>query len=173
MPKIIENIREQLLAEAKRQIAGRGYANTTIRSVASACGVGVGTVYNYFPSKEMLIATFVADEWRIYLDAMKALPCDEAETLLHGIYDGLLRFAAANEKLFSDADAAKQIASGSAVRHKLLRSQLAALLLPLCQKHVSDTAAFTADFIAEAFIGWSVERVDFADLYTILKKVIK
>jgi AcrR family transcriptional regulator len=173
MPKIIEHLRETLLAEARKQVETHGFAATTIRSVAAACNVGVGTVYNYFPSKEMLIATFVADEWRIYLDAMKALPCDEAETLLHGIYDGLLCFAAANEKLFSDADAAKQIASGSAVRHKLLRSQLAALLLPLCQKHVSDTAAFTADFIAEALIGWSVERVDFAALYPVLKKVIK
>ena len=51
MPKIIENVREQLLGEAKRQIAKKGYGKTTIRSVASACGFGVGTVYNYFKSK--------------------------------------------------------------------------------------------------------------------------
>ena len=59
MPKIIENLREQLLEETKKQILDRGYANTTIRSVAKACGVGVGTVYNYFESKEMLVASFV------------------------------------------------------------------------------------------------------------------
>ena len=45
MPKIIENVREQLIGEAKRQIAENGYAQTTIRSVAKACGLGVGTVY--------------------------------------------------------------------------------------------------------------------------------
>ena len=56
MPKIIENVREQLLAEAKKQVFEHGYADTTIRSVARACGLGVGTVYNYFSSKEMLIA---------------------------------------------------------------------------------------------------------------------
>ena len=50
MPKIIENLRSQRLSEAKKQISERGYKNTTIRSVASGCGVAVGTVYNYFKS---------------------------------------------------------------------------------------------------------------------------
>ena len=53
MPKIIENVREELLAETKRQIGDRGYAKTTIRSVADACGIGVGTVYNHFPTKKV------------------------------------------------------------------------------------------------------------------------
>ena len=59
MPKIIENVREQLLAEAKKQVFEHGYADTTIRSVARACGLGVGTVYNYFSSKEMLIGKVI------------------------------------------------------------------------------------------------------------------
>ena len=63
MPKIIPNIREQLLNEAKKQIAEQGYSKTTIRSVANACNLGVGTVYNYFESKDMLIASFMAEDW--------------------------------------------------------------------------------------------------------------
>ena len=74
MPKIIENLRDQLLQEARKQIAERGYTGTTIRSVAGACGVGVGTVYNYFSSKEMLIAAFMMEDWQKQLDAMAALP---------------------------------------------------------------------------------------------------
>ena len=85
MPKIIENLREQLLSEAKKQVKERGYAATTVRSVAGACGVGVGTVYNYFKSKEMLIATFVYDDWRNHLAEMERLP-DEPYARLSGIY---------------------------------------------------------------------------------------
>ena len=48
MPKIIENLENRLIREAEKQIAESGYAAMTIRSVAKACGVGVGTVYNYF-----------------------------------------------------------------------------------------------------------------------------
>ena len=62
MPKIIENIKEQIIEEAKRQLFENGYAKTTIRSVAKACGIGVGTIYNYFPSKEMLISAFMLDD---------------------------------------------------------------------------------------------------------------
>ena len=54
IPKILQNVREQLIDEARRQIAKSGYKKTTIRSVANGCGFGVGTVYNYFPSKEAL-----------------------------------------------------------------------------------------------------------------------
>ena len=64
MPKIIENIRENLLEEARRQVMEQGYSAMTIRSVAKACGVGVGTVYNYFSSKDMLVASFMLVDWQ-------------------------------------------------------------------------------------------------------------
>ena len=44
MPKIIENLPERLAEEARRQIEASGFSAMTIRSVAKACGVGVGTV---------------------------------------------------------------------------------------------------------------------------------
>ncbi len=64
MPKIIENIRERLLVEARRQVMQNGYGSMTIRSVAKECGVGVGTVYNYFSSKDMLVAGFMLEDWQ-------------------------------------------------------------------------------------------------------------
>jgi len=169
MPKIIENVREQLLAEAKRQISERGYAKTTVRSVAGACGLGVGTVYNYFPSKEMLIATFVYEDWKGYLAQMQDLPTDDPHTLLGGIYSALLRFEADNSALFSDADAARLISSGLAQRHKMLREQIAAFVLPVCP----EGDRLCAEFIAESLLCWSRESTDFERLYPLLEKTIK
>ena len=63
MPKIIENLPEKLAEEARRQITESGYSAMTIRSVAKACGVGVGTVYNYYPSKDALVAQFMLEDW--------------------------------------------------------------------------------------------------------------
>ena len=62
MPKIIENAWGLILDEAKKQIREQGYAATTVRSVAAKCKVAIGTVYNYFPSKEILISSFMADD---------------------------------------------------------------------------------------------------------------
>ena len=82
MPKIIENVRQTLLEEAKRQIKENGYAKTTIRSVAGACNVGVGTVYNYFESKDMLIATFMLEDWMECLREMKSYSTDNLRAFL-------------------------------------------------------------------------------------------
>ncbi len=68
MPKIIENLRQRLMDEAFEEIKRDGYAAMTIRSVAKAVGVGTGTIYNYFSSKEALVASFMLEEWK---EAMK------------------------------------------------------------------------------------------------------
>lgn len=167
MPKIIENVREQLLDEAKKQIKERGYAETTVRSVAGACGLGVGTVYNYFKSKEMLIATFVYEDWKKHLSHMQSLPKDDAYTLLSGVYGSIKSFAAENERLFSDEDAAKQISVGSSARHKMLRGQISEIILPVCGSE------FCAEFVAESLICWSMEDITFDRVYPLLERIIK
>lgn len=170
MPKIIKNARAELLAEARRQIAGRGYAATTVRSVAAACGVAVGTVYNYFPSKEMLIATFVAEDWAACTAALGEQPPGTAEETLRRVYTLLCDFAAAHRALFTDADAAKAFSAIFAVRHKQLRGQIAAFLLPLCEK--ADDSAFRADFLAEALLTWTTAGVPFERLCPVLLPLV-
>ena len=77
MPKIIQNLENRLIEEARKQIEASGYGAVTIRSIAQACGVGVGTVYNYFPSKEVLIAKHLLDDWQQCITAFNGifLPC--------------------------------------------------------------------------------------------------
>ena len=64
MPKIIENVKEKAVAEARRELLGEGYNAMTIRRVAAAIGIGTGTIYNYFPSKEYLAACVMLEDWQ-------------------------------------------------------------------------------------------------------------
>ncbi len=56
--------RDQLLAAAKDIAFQQGLAQISIRAVAAQCGVAVGSIYNYFPTKADLIAAVIEDFWR-------------------------------------------------------------------------------------------------------------
>lgn len=170
MPKIIENLREKLLEEAKHQVMEQGYSTMTIRSVASACGVGVGTVYNYFPSKDMLVASFMLADWMESLAVIEAGCTVEkgAEAAIRCIFEELQRFMAKYAPLFSDKNAEASSSSSLHQRHGMLRGQIAKPLLPLCELQNKAEATFLAEFIAESLLAWSQTERSFEDISSIL-----
>ncbi len=173
MPKIIENVRELLLEEAKKQIKENGYAQTTIRSVAKACGLGIGTVYNYFRSKDMLIASFMAEDWSQCLQQMDSHITDDAEMLLRGICESLSAFIQKYNGLFCDSDAAKVYATAFTVRHKQLRDQIAERLKPVCRNSPVEDKEFLAEWIAESLLTWTVAGKEFEKQFQMISQLIK
>lgn len=173
MPKIIENIRERLLCEAKKQILENGYAKTTIRSVALACELGTGTVYNYFKSKDHLIATFMAEDWLSLINKIKTDSTEDGKEVLRNIFNTLLEFTIQYKSLFSDKDAEKVFVSASLKRHKLLRDQLAEIIAPICNKDSIKNSIFMSEYIAESLLTWTVAGKSFEEQYEILSKLLK
>lgn len=174
MPKIIENIRENLLHEAKKQVEEQGYSAMTIRSVATACGVGVGTVYNYFPSKDMLVASFMLEDW---LQCMEHINnhCrldDKAEEVLHSIYRELVEFKNKYMKLFEDENAEASYSASFPTRHKMLRSQLAEQLITITRKQNKTNPEFLAMFLAESLLTWTMEGYEFEQIAEVLMQLL-
>lgn len=168
MPKIIENLENRLVAECKKQIDESGYGAVTIRSIAKSCGVGVGTVYNYFPSKEALLASYMLKDWKQCIAAINAVSsCSrEPEPVVRCIFDQLIAFSRKHETLFRDEAAAAVFAGSSNRYHRLLRSQLAEPLQRFCPN------AFTAEFIAEALLTWTTAGKAYGDIYGIIEKLL-
>ena len=173
MPKILYNARSVLIEEAKRQLEENGYSATTMRSVANACGFAVGTIYNYFKSKEMLIGCFIVEEWRRHLEEMAKLPTDDPKILLGGIYASLSRFIQKNKKLFSDPDAAKAVHHDFSSKHRMLRDQISSFILPFCKEKQLENPDAITRFLSEAIISMAVEEADFETVYPVLEKLIK
>ena len=171
MPKILESMRVELLKTARRQIAERGYAKTTIRSVAAECGIAVGTVYNYFPSKDILIATFVSEDWRACIAPIAEMTEDDAETHLKRIYDAIRSFSDSYRALFSDSDAKNAYYAAFSARHRQLREQLAGLILPVCVD--CPDRVYLSEFIAESLLIWTTEGKPFEEIYPIIKRLIQ
>ena len=168
MPKIIMNLENRLMEEANRQILENGYCNTTIRSIASACGVGVGTVYNYFKSKEALLSRYLVAEWTECITAINAVSTysDTPMPVLRCIYDKLQVYTERHHTLFQDPDAAASFSNSFNRHRKIVREQLSVPLRKFCQDD------FTAEFIAENMLIWTSSHKDFDDIYRLIAKLL-
>lgn len=51
----IVNKKEAILSSALKLLTEKGVHNTPMSAIAKAAGTGMGTIYNYFPNKEILI----------------------------------------------------------------------------------------------------------------------
>ena len=172
MPKIIPNIREQMLVETRKQIEEKGYAATTMRSVSGACGFAVGTMYNYFESKEVLVATFVFEDLESRYVEMQALPRDNVEEFIGGAYRIIIKFMDDYYKFFADPDAAKAFRADMKNRRNQYRNRLADMLVPILVERSVENPEIVARFLAESMIGMAADRVDFDVAYSLLKKII-
>lgn len=56
--------REDILAVSKEMVAENGMQAINMRNVAGSCGVAVGSVYNYFPSKNDLMIAVIDAIWK-------------------------------------------------------------------------------------------------------------
>lgn len=167
MPKIIENLRARLIEEAERQVRESGYRAMTVRSVAKACGVGTGTVYNYFPSKDALLAGGMLEEWNRRLETIRAAgaAAREPAPVLRCVYDQLRGYAEDHKYLFRDTDAAAGFAGSFRRYHSLLRAQLAEPLRRFCD------GDFAPEFIAEALLTWTAAGKEYEEIHGLLRKL--
>ena len=55
--------KEEILRASRELIRQKGWDAVNIRSVAAACGVSVGSIYNYFDSKAALVGAAVESVW--------------------------------------------------------------------------------------------------------------
>lgn len=55
--------KEEILKASRELIQQKGWSAVNIRSVAAACGVSVGSIYNYYDSKSALVGATVESVW--------------------------------------------------------------------------------------------------------------
>ena len=172
MPKIIDNLKEQIQKEALRQILSEGYSKTTIRSVAKGCNIAVGTMYNYFSSKDELISSFMLDDWRLCVKKMTTIDTDDVENYLRQLQGALNEFVRKYENLFLDQDAQRVFASVLVQRQVQFRKRLAEIVVIVLENVDYEDKEFLSEHIAESIIRWTMADIPFDKQYSIIKKLI-
>lgn len=92
MPKIVdkEQKRIKIIEAAVRVFARMGFANTKMLNIAQAAGIGKGTIYEYFKSKdELFIAAFNAFVKEMdRLISRRVIRIEDPEQKMRAYFDG-------------------------------------------------------------------------------------
>ncbi len=87
-PELEARRKAQILDVAARVFADYGFANTQMQTIANHVGVGNGTIYRYFPTKEQLFLATVErglKELNAEMDRVLELPLDAIELMVEAI----------------------------------------------------------------------------------------
>lgn len=172
MPKIIENLRHSILQTGKQLLLQNGYEQMTLRRVAHACGIAAGTIYNYFPSKEMLAATIMLEDWqRLLGDAETAVECVSSPLAgLEAVFAAVRAYAEIYRGVWDGYSGAMLI---SGQRHGLLIGQLAALVRRVLERFALSLSPDPSVFLAEILLHAGVQQdVRFDSLSPFLQKLL-
>ena len=175
MPKVIENVREKIIEEAKKEISEIGYEGMTVRGIAKALNIGIGTLYNYFDNKEAVVSAYMVEEWHetyavIDKEAKKYKhPLDISEVIFREIE----LFIREHKTLFFDKEARKAYAASYITRHGMFVRILHGYFEKACEEYAVNYTPYLPDFLIENILSMVLAGIPFTTYKEILKPLFK
>ena len=173
MPKIIENVRERAIAEAREVLAREGYAAMTVRRVAKALGIAPATIYNYFPSKEDLAACVMLEDWQELtgnIGGGDALPAEETVRVLYGM---VRRFTETYELSWAQYETEGSAAPMRRRYHSVLVEQLAGYIRAAMAPEEAEKEPWRAAFLAELVLRFGSDgNSTYGDMEPAVRKIL-
>lgn len=168
MPKIIEEVEHKIMDSARKILESKGYDGLTARSVALRAGVSVGTLYNYFSSKEDIAAAVILADWRPFLEKLSKSMEGTEDPLSAAklMYTGLLSFSEGHANIFNSSAARASINSNALTYHRRLTGRLSELLM------AKGVDPVISEVTVEILLIKMHERASFADFEIAVKKLL-
>ena len=136
---IPEEKRARILATAAAEFASKGFATANINVIAKKAGISIGSMYNYFESKEALFLTVGENGYKIIESILKTINTQDGD-----IFDKFERIIRAVQKYSRLNPELNQIYQDMA------SEGLAHLSRQLSRKMETITAVYLRGLIAEA-----------------------
>lgn len=172
MPKIIENVRQMVIDYSKKKLLADGYHSLTIRNVADECGIASGTVYNYFPSKDELVAEIMLEDW---IAEMKqaAAACRRARSCTTGfgnVFNAIRSFTDIYRDIFAEYG---PVSTGNTKYHEFLIQQIERVIRPLIERFGTEAQPDPSRFIAETLLHYGLDpRADYNFISPFLERLV-
>lgn len=174
MPKKLGNVREKAIAETRRVLEEAGYGALAMRDIAKKCDVAVGTMYNYFPSKEFLTGCVVLEDWTVVYEHMTSAAVG-ADTIGHGlcsIYALMCGFVETHQYLLTFNGSWSESSYDFRKQHLVLLGQIEALLGMLQKRFGYSLEPSVNTFLAESILGFSVKGYPYSQIAPAMMKLL-
>ena len=174
MPKILPELRERFIAAAKLRLLEDESHDVTIRQVAKDCGTAVGTVYNYFSSKEALLAAVMMEDWTECCRQMArgAGGADGPLEALRAEVAALRRFTARYAPLWRNYAEAKGSIDALSFRHRQIIGELLKPVEETLRRFGVEGDAYLPEVLAELVLFASRSDDGFERIRGALEKIL-
>jgi AcrR family transcriptional regulator len=101
--KLVVDKRAAIMRAALELFTERGFYGVAVPEIADRAGVGAGTIYRYFDSKDALVNVMYREEKQHFADlVLRAMPQKalNARELFHELWHHMAEFASTNEDAF-------------------------------------------------------------------------
>lgn len=179
MPKVLSNVREDILKVTRDTLVKSGYSKISMREIAEKCGIGTGTLYNYFKSKQEIIAYILISDWDIMIRKISQSnkSCETSLKKLEFIFTELKYFMNNthniwNENFFDELDTSELVKVTE--RKKLLMVQISDAISGAMEGDESyKKDDLLCEILAGLFISFvNVSNVGFEDLRPYIIKLL-
>lgn len=175
MPKIIENLKENILAEARHVLTTEGYQALTVRRVAGALNIGVGTIYNYYPSKLELAAGVLEEDWNA---AMQEFRCSlgglEVEEILRVLFEIFQNYSAKYSSAWREYERHVESRALLTQYYTMILNELSGYISQGMPKEQLEAEPFLPGFLGELILRFgSDERSSYERIRPGLEKLLR
>lgn len=161
---------DDILNVAKEYIIKNGFSSFNIRAITKECGISIGTIYNYFPSKNTLIVKTVASIWEDIFQPISNLDeFDNFVDVIKCMYETIENGNTKYSHFFSLHNlnfASENKKEGVEMMNAYFSSLKNTLFIALKKDRYVNPKMFNKDFPEEKFIDYIFSLV----LSTLLKK---
>lgn len=170
MPKIILANRESIIKVTNDIIKSENYENLNCRYIANKAGIGLGTIYHFFKSKDEILAYILLDDWKLQLKSIN-LNCPILEGVKN-IYNGLMAFSKKYHSLWEYTKKFSNEYTSYLSKHSILVNQISTLLIDLYKFNEEKFLQDEIEFIAEMILIYATRLYDYSRMEKIFIKII-
>jgi len=153
MPKIIENLKENILAEARHVLTTEGYQALTVRRVAGALNIGVGTIYNYYPSKLELAAGVLEEDWNAAMQEFRRSLGDlKVEEMLRVLFEIFQNYSAKYSSAWREYERHAESQALLTQYHTMILDELSGYISQGMPKEQLEAEPFLPGFLGELIL---------------------